>query len=53
MTIYKRINLFVNFKALRRINLINIILKRISVAKELFLIEVQAGGEVFIPKDLS
>ena len=39
-TVYKRINLFVNFKALKKTNLIKALLKRIDLSKELFIMEI-------------
>ena len=51
--VYQRINLFMNFKALKKANLIKVVLKRIGIAKELFIMEMSKGLEVYIPKDLS
>jgi len=34
-------------------NLIKVVLKRINIAKELFIMDLEKGGEVYIPKDLS
>jgi len=51
-TIYSRINMMINFKAISKLNLIRCVLRRINISKELLIIEIEQGNEVFIPKDL-
>ena len=46
------LNVMIQFKAVRKIEYILCLLKRVEVAKKLFVLEIESGTEVFIPSDL-
>lgn len=43
----------VKLKAISGISLLRCLLRRIQIVKELFIIDIEQGQEVFIPKELS
>mmetsp|Transcript_14114 Transcript_14114/g.21992 ORF Transcript_14114/g.21992 Transcript_14114/m.21992 type:complete len:146 (-) Transcript_14114:533-970(-) len=51
--IYNKINLVIGLKAIRGLVFLRVLLKKIELARELFLMDIEEGLEVFIPKDLS
>lgn len=50
---YSKLNLIYKFKLFQGEYLLKLILKKIQVAKQLFIIEIEQGNEVLIPKELS
>ena len=50
---YKKFELFLNLRAVKDINFIRFNLKKIALAKELFVKELEFGSEVFIPSEMS
>ena len=42
-----------NLRAVKNVTFLKVILKKIRLAKELFLIDIEQGHESFIPKELS
>ena len=50
---YNKIKLFMNMKLIGGIVYCKALLKRIQIAKELFVLEIEQGQEVLIPSDLS
>jgi len=45
--------MILNLKALKREEYVKCIINKIEIAKTLYIIEIQLGNEVFIPKELS
>lgn len=50
---YMKISLLIKLKAVRGVLMIKTILRRIKLAKFLFIQEIEQGQEVFIPYQLS
>ena len=50
---YQKLNMILNLKALKKEEYVKAVINKIDVAKTLFIIEVQLGNEVYIPKELS
>jgi hypothetical protein len=50
---YEKLNLILNFRAVRGLTFLKLLLKRIEMAKEVFVLNIEQGEEVFIMKDLS
>ena len=50
---YKKLNLIAKFNLLNGQYFLRLLLKKLKVAKQLFVIEIQKGDEVMIPKELS
>ena len=41
-----------NFRAVNKINFVQCLIKRIDLAKRLFIMDIEEGSEVYIPNDL-
>lgn len=52
-TLISRYRLIIGLKCQKNLLFIKCLLEKIEITKKLFLLEIQDGGEVFIPKDLS
>ena len=50
---YTKVKFVVNLKATRTSVLLMLKLQKIRLAKEIFVIEIEQGGEVFIPWELN
>ena len=50
---YKKIELIIQLKAVKGPNLLKCILKKHTLAKDLFIQEIELGSEVYITKELS
>jgi len=50
---FERIKLILNLKAVDKVLFIKLLLKKIELAKEIFILEIEQGQEVFIPAELS
>ena len=50
---YEKLNLIINFRAVRGLTFLKLLLKRLEMAKELFVLNIEQGDEVYIMKDLS
>ena len=50
---YKKFQLIVDLKAVSKIDFIKFNLKKIQIAKEIFLKEIEYGEEVYIPLEVS
>lgn len=48
-----KLNLLIKLKAVRDEVYIRVLLKRIDIAKEIFLMNIELGLETYIPKELS
>ena len=51
--IFRKINLVINMKAISGVIFLRALLKKIDLARDLFIMDIEEGQEVFIPKDLS
>ena len=51
--LFEKIKLVLNLKAVDRILYIKLLLKKIELAKSLFILEIEQGEEVYIPPELS
>jgi hypothetical protein len=49
---YANLNLILNIKAVTKINYIQCLIKRIELAKRLFVMDIEQGAEAYIPNDL-
>ena len=49
---HSNINLLINFKAVKKIAYIQCLIKRIELAKKIFIMDIEEGSEVYIPNDL-
>ena len=50
---YKKMKLIIDLRAVKKVTFLRCVLKRIKLAKELFLIDMEQGDECFIPTELS
>ena len=50
---YQNLNLVLNFKGVKKLHYIWCVLKRIDIAKKIFVLDIEQGVEVFINGDLS
>lgn len=50
---FEKIKLVLNLKGVDRILYIKLLLKKIDLAKKLFILEIEQGDEVFIPAEIS
>ena len=50
---FEKIKLVLNLKAADKILFIKLVLKKIELAKKLFVLEIEQGEEVFIPAEIS
>ena len=50
---YDNLRIISHFGVMKGILFISTVLKRIEIAKKLFVAEIQGGTEVLIPRDLS
>jgi len=50
---YTKINVIINFRAVRGLDFIYTLLKRIDLAREMFILDIEQGHEVYIPDELS
>jgi len=46
------LNMCISMKAVRKLEYVLCLIKRIEIAKQLFVIDIEQGTEVFIPPDL-
>ena len=51
--LFEKIKLVLNLKAVSKILYIKLLLKKIDLAKSLFILEIEQGEEVFIPPEIS
>ena len=50
---YKKFELLINLRSIRTIDFVRFNLKKIELAREIFLKEIEHGSEVFIPSEIS
>jgi hypothetical protein len=50
---YNKVKMLMDLRILKGLFFIEILLRRIKLAKQIFVLDVEQGQEVFIPKDLS
>lgn len=48
-----KLNMVIKLRAINGIAYLRCLLRKIQIAKELFILEIEQGAEVFIPKELS
>lgn len=51
--LFEKIKLVLNLKAVNKVLYIKLLLKKIDLAKSLFILEIEQGEEVFIPPEIS
>lgn len=52
-TLLPKITMCINLKALNGIIMLNAMMKKIQLQKELFVLDVEDGNEIYIPSSLS
>ena len=50
---YIKLNMAIKLRCISGKAFLNALLRRIELAKEMFILEIETGQEVFIPKDLT
>ena len=50
---HKKFSLIVGLRAIGKINFVRFNLKKIEIAKEMFVKDIEHGKEVFIPAEMS
>lgn len=53
ISVIHQLNIILGLKAVQKMAYVNFTLKKIELQKNLFLIDIEQGQEVFVPKDLS
>ena len=48
-----KLNMVLNMRAVQGVLMLKTILRRINVSRELFILRLEYGDDVFIPKDMS